>query len=150
MTERVDFYVLDAEDSRQRWVIACRLAEKAYLRELRAVLLANSAGDARALDQLLWTFSDRSFVPHDRFEERLAAESAAPVHLSADAASAPPADVLVNVSDRLPEGFERYRRVAEVIDGEPRRRELARARFKAYRELNLAVETHPLRDGAEP
>jgi DNA polymerase IIIc chi subunit len=64
MTERVDFYVLKSAAEKPRWTIACRLAEKAYLRDMRVVLLSESAADAQALDDLLWTFNDRSFVPH--------------------------------------------------------------------------------------
>jgi len=35
MTERVDFYVLKSSTAKQRWTFACRLTEKAYLRDLR-------------------------------------------------------------------------------------------------------------------
>ena len=150
MTERVDFYVLDREDARQRMIVACRLAEKAYLREQRAVLLAESAGDAEALDGLLWTFADQSFVPHGLVTNGTAADPSAPVQLTADAARAPDADVLVNLSERVPDGFERYPRIAEIVDAEQTRRERARERFKAYRERVQVVETHHLHHGAEP
>ena len=50
MTERVDFYVLDREDARQRMIVACRLAEKAYQRDLRALLLAGTTDEAYAGD----------------------------------------------------------------------------------------------------
>jgi DNA polymerase IIIc chi subunit len=36
MTERVDFYVLENATPQQRWIFACRLAEKAYLSDLRS------------------------------------------------------------------------------------------------------------------
>ncbi len=150
MTERVDFYVLDREDARQRMIVACRLAEKAYLRDLRAVLLADTAGDAEALDALLWTFADPSFVPHGLVVDGAAADPAAPVQLTADAARAPAADVLVNLCDRVPEGFERYARIAEIVDAELGRRERARGRYKTYRDHSLVVETHRLHDGTEP
>ncbi|MDE2295996.1 MAG: DNA polymerase III subunit chi [Gammaproteobacteria bacterium] len=150
MTGRVDFYVLDREDSRQRMVVGCRLAEKAYLRDLRAVLLADTTGDAEALDALLWTFADPSFVPHGLIVNGAAADPSAPVQLTADAARAPAADVLVNLSARMPEGFERYPRIAEIVDAEPGRRERARERFKTYRDHALVVETHRLHDGDEP
>ncbi len=149
MTGRVDFYVLDREDARQRMVVACRLAEKAYLRDLRALLLAESAGEAEALDALLWTFADQSFVPHGLVVDGSAADPSAPVQLTVDAARAPDADLLVNLSDRIPDGFERYPRIAEIVDAEPGRRERARERFKHYREHGVVVETHRLPDGAE-
>ena len=143
MTDRVDFYILNSPTPKQRFTFACRLVEKAYLRGLRVVVLSASAADAKALDDLLWTFNDQSFVPHRlcRDEEPMNAEEA-PVHLSTalDAASA--ADVLVNLSDRLPTGLERFARIAEIIDGDPERRRLGRERFKTYREHQLAPKTH--------
>jgi DNA polymerase-3 subunit chi len=136
---------LNSPTPKQRFTFACRLVEKAYLRGLRVVVLSASAADAKALDDLLWTFNDQSFVPHRlcRDEEPMNAEEA-PVHLSTalDAASA--ADVLVNLSDRLPTGLERFARIAEIIDGDPERRRLGRERFKTYREHQLAPKTHQM------
>ncbi len=67
-----------------------------------------------------------------------------PVHLTADLRSAGSADLLVNLSARMPEQLERFARVAEVIDADPERRRLGRERFKAYRDLKLPLETHQL------
>ena len=53
MTERVDFYVLKSAAPQQRWAFACRLTEKAYLRDLSVVIVSNSPADTRALDDLL-------------------------------------------------------------------------------------------------
>ena len=139
MTERVDFYVLKSSTAKQRWTFACRLTEKAYLRDLKVVLWSDNAADAEALDELLWTFNERSFVPHD-----LAAAGTAPVHLTPDLDAVESADLLVNLSARLPARLERFSRIAEIIDGDDDRRRLGRERFKAYRELKLPVETHQL------
>jgi DNA polymerase-3 subunit chi len=139
MTERVDFYVLKSSTAKQRWTFACRLTEKAYLRDLKVVLWSDTAADAEAIDGLLWTFNERSFVPHD-----LAASGAAPVRLTPNLDAVESADLLVNLSARLPARLERFSRVAEIIDGDDDRRRLGRERFKAYRELKLPVETHQL------
>jgi DNA polymerase IIIc chi subunit len=45
--------------------------------------------------------------------------------------------------------FERYTRVAEIIDADEERRRLGRERFKTYRELKVALETHQLDETAE-
>lgn len=154
MTERVDFYVLGSKSARQRWTFACRLTEKAYLRDLKVVVLGDTAAETEAIDELLWTFSERSFVPHDiyrdsRPQETAAAAVAAPVRLTADLNGVGKADLLVNLSGRLPAGLDRFSRIAEVIDGDEEHRRLGRERFKAYRELKLPLETHQLTDTAE-
>jgi DNA polymerase-3 subunit chi len=156
MTERVDFYVLKSSTAKQRWTFACRLTEKAYLRDLKVVLLSESAADAEVLDELLWTFNERAFVPHElRRPATGAARSAAsgtaasaagpaPVQLTEDLDCIAAADLLVNLSDRLPARLERFARIAEIVDGDAERRTRGRERFKAYRDLKLPVETHQL------
>jgi DNA polymerase III subunit chi len=147
MTERVDFYVLKSATPKQRWIFACRLAEKAYLSDLKVVILQNDPGDARAMDDLLWTFNERSFVPHDLcLDEKF--DAATPVHIGLDGSRLPAVDLLVNLTDRLPTGLERYARVAEIIDADLERRRLGRERFKSYRDLKLALDTHQLDETA--
>jgi DNA polymerase-3 subunit chi len=155
MTERVDFYVLKSSTAKQRWTFACRLTEKAYLRDLKIVLLGDTLAEVEAIDTLLWTFSERSFVPHDIHAGRpsgvpapAAAATSAAVQLTQDLDSVGSADLLVNLSTRLPARLDRFARVAEIIDADEERRRLGRERFKVYRELKLAVETHQLDDAA--
>jgi DNA polymerase-3 subunit chi len=93
------------------------------------------------MDDLLWTFDERSFVPH-----RLCREpgAAAPVALTATAEGAPPADVLVNLRGGPPEMPLRYPRIAEIVDADAERRRLGRERFKFYREMKIPLKTHQL------
>src|SRR5258708_38945386 len=102
MTEGVAFYVLKSAAAPQRWAFACRLTEKAYLRDMRVVIVNDSPADARALDDLLWTFNERSFIPHQICLDEHAPDPAARVYLIALPAATPAADLLVNLSDRLP------------------------------------------------
>jgi DNA polymerase-3 subunit chi len=146
MTERVDFYVLKSSTAKQRWTFACRLTEKAYLRDLKVVLLGDTLAEIEAIDALLWTFSEGSFVPHDIHRGRPSGASA--VQLTQDLDSVGSADLLVNVSTSLPARLDKFARVAEIIDADDERRRLGRERFKAYRHLKLAVETHQLDDAA--
>jgi DNA polymerase-3 subunit chi len=108
------------------------------------VILQADPGEAKALDDLLWTFSERSFVPHDLCLDQ-EFDAATPVHIGLDAATLPAGNLLVNLTDRLPAGLERYARVAEIMDADLERRRLGRERFKSYRDdLKLVLETHKL------
>jgi DNA polymerase-3 subunit chi len=142
MTERVDFYILQSAAATERWTFVCRLTEKAYLRDLRVVILNDTPADARALDDLMWTFNDSSFIPHDVRLDGESMDPAAPVQLTALPAMPPPADLLVNLAARVPENWDRYARIAEIIDADEERRRLGRERFKYYRDLKVALETH--------
>jgi DNA polymerase-3 subunit chi len=149
MTERVDFYVLKTAAAKQRWAFACRLTEKAYLKNLKIVVLSDSLADAQALDELLWTFNERSFVPHKICLDEQAVDHATPVHLTLEPAAIPSADLLVNLGQRLPMQLQGYTRIAEIIDADEERRRLGRERFKAYRDLKLTLETHQIEDSVD-
>ena len=149
MTERVDFYVLKSAAAKQRWAFACRLTEKAYLKNLKIVVVSDTLADAQALDELLWTFNERSFVPHKVCLDEQAVDPATPVHLTLGAGAIPAADLLINLAQQLPAQFQGYTRIAEVIDADEERRRLGRERFKAYRDLKLTLETHQIDESAD-
>jgi DNA polymerase-3 subunit chi len=158
MTERVDFYVLKTAAAPQRLAFACRLAEKAYLRDLRIVIANDTLAEAQALDDLLWTFNERSFVPHRICLDETSADPETKVHLTVGSGTmgsgtmrsgTMDADLLVNLGARLPAHWENYARIAEIIDADEERRRLGRERFKSYRELKVTLETHQLDDTAK-
>jgi DNA polymerase-3 subunit chi len=149
MTERVDFYVLKSAAAKQRWAFACRLTEKAYLRDLSIVIVNDTLADAQALDDLLWTFNERSFIPHKICADENSLDPATKVHLTIDPTVPCAADLLVNLTARLPANWERYPRIAEIIDADEERRRLGRERFKSYRDLKVTLETHQLDETAD-
>ena len=138
MAPRVDFYVLPDSEDRARLVYACRLVEKAFLQDCRVYVHAAGPAEAEAFDELLWTFADRSFVPH----ELAGPAPRSPVVIGCGEPA--DADLLVNLAPDAPAFYERYPRVAEFVDAEPTRRDQGRRRFAWYRERGLAPETHKL------
>jgi DNA polymerase-3 subunit chi len=139
---RVDFYVISEEGSDARLRYACRLAEKAVDHGLRVYLQTASIAEAQRLDELLWTFSDRSFLAH----EIGASPSHPKVMVLLGEGEAPPdyRQVLINLTDRLPSNLEAYERIAEIVDVDAERKRLSRERYKQYRERGCALETHNL------
>ncbi|MGO9931503.1 MAG: DNA polymerase III subunit chi [Steroidobacteraceae bacterium] len=148
MTERVDFYVLKSAAAKQRRTFACRLTEKAYMRELRIVIVSDTLAEAKELDELLWTFNDRSFIPHKICLDEPSIDPSMPVHLTVQSTPAPAADLLVNLAQVLPAQLPQYARIAEIIDADLEHRRLGRERFKAYRDLKFTMETHQIDESA--
>lgn len=94
----------------------------------------------KELDVMLWTFEPLEFLPHCRAAEAPGAVLAAsPVVLADSLRAAPHHEVLLNLGESVPEGFERFERLVEVVtvDGEDRQR--GRARTKHYKDRGYSV-----------
>ena len=139
---RVEFYVLseDAPDARLRW--ACRLAEQAAEEGSHVYLQTAGHAEAQRLDDLLWTYKDGSFLPHEIFAGGPASHPRVMVLLG-DAAPPPShRQLVVNLTDAIPAELEQYERVAEIVDVDPERKRIARERYKQYRERGCTLESH--------
>jgi DNA polymerase III subunit chi len=149
MTGKVDFYVLEDSEPSGRLRLACRIAEKAYLAGQAVLIWHTDPVELAELDDLLWTFADRSFVPH---ETLLApgATTESPVILSAGVVPERRHDVLINLADEVPPFLERVDRVADIVDGAETRRRAGRVRFRAYRDAGVEPETHKMATGFGP
>jgi DNA polymerase-3 subunit chi len=141
---RVDFYILEESSATARLKLACRLAEKAYLAAQTALVWHTDTEELKAFDELLWTFMDGSFVPHEMLTAKASGDDS-PVLLSAG--MAPPADfdIIINLAPDIPGCLSKTRRIAEIIDGDDARRRAGRARFKAYRDLGIQPASHNIR-----
>jgi DNA polymerase III subunit chi len=142
--QRVEFYVIEDNTPVARLKLACRLAEKAFLADQRVRLWHSDGEELKKLDDLLWTFADRSFVPHAIWAPGLSIEDT-PVLLSAGALPECPFDILINLSPEVPACAQQAPRIAEIIDGDDGRRREGRARFKTYRDRGLQPVTHNIR-----
>jgi DNA polymerase-3 subunit chi len=141
---RVDFYVLEDASPFARLKLACRLAEKAYLTAQTTLVWLTDNNELKTFDDLLWTFMDGSFVPHDVLGPN-APGNEAPVLLSTGATPQGKIDMIVNLAPEVPSCLSLTRRIAEIIDGDDARRRSGRARFKAYRDLGVQPATHNVR-----
>jgi DNA polymerase-3 subunit chi len=140
MPPRVDFYVSEAAGADTRLRLACRITEKAYLAKQRVVVLFDDAALLPKFDEMLWTFGDGTFVPHDAVSAGGVCDS--PVALTLGPLPADHADVLINLGSVVPPNFEKFARVAEFLDGRPEVRAAGRERFKVYRGKAIEPQTH--------
>jgi len=142
---QVEFYVLEEVSADARLRLACRLAERACADAQSVFILASSPDEARRMDDLLWTFRDRSFVPHELVEN--AGANAPPVLIGTSLAAAPVREVLVNLAPQMPEGCEAFSRILEPLDADEERRRRGRERYRAYRERGLVPASHTIGPG---
>jgi len=129
---------------------ACRLLRKATRKGAKVAVVA-PAPTLAALDRALWTFDPLEFCPH----VRLAAGAApavrlrpTPIWLLDRAADAPDRDVLLNLGPQVPEGFESFKRIVEIVATGDADRTAGRERWKHYASRGYAITRHEVTDDA--
>lgn len=139
---RVDFYLLSSANDNGKLLAACRLTHKAYRLKHRVYILTKNQDESTSLDRLLWTFHPGSFIPHQTRAEPF--DPALPVLIGHDTPPAEFSDVLISLAPQVPDCFDRFGRVAELVGPDEHERAGARERFRLYRDRGCTVQTHNL------
>lgn len=124
---------------------ACRLLRKAYRSGARVAVFGRPA-DLSRLDQALWAFDARDFVPHARGGGGGAPPAAGlartPIWLMTGPGPAPGCTVAVNLGLDDPEAFRGYERLIEIVSTEAQELQSARRRWRIHREQGAEIEHH--------
>lgn len=126
-----------------RLPFVCRLLRKVQLSGARVAVVGPSAALDR-LDAALWSFEPTEFVPHLRLRGETVPSRLArtPVLLAEAAGPEAGDDVLLNLGAELVPGFERFRRVLEVVSRDAQQMQSGRERFRQYKGQGHAVVHH--------
>jgi DNA polymerase-3 subunit chi len=122
---------------------ACRLLRKAVSSGAKVVVVAHEQ-TLSELDAALWTFSSTDFLAHgdDRSDPSVLAFS--PVVLSSQVDKTPHRQILLNLGEIVPQGFELFARVIDVVTLDEESRHFARGRWKHYLERGYSITRHDL------
>lgn len=142
MTEQVDFYVLQSANPMDRDKFTCRLAQKAFRQGHKIFIHTRDDMSARKIDDLLWTFHDTSFVPHALMGEA----HAAPIIIGYQDHPEQYDDILINLADEVPTFYDRFKRIIEVVCGEPTIKKLSRAHYRFYQEHDCPLKSHDIKE----
>ncbi|HSV35816.1 MAG TPA: DNA polymerase III subunit chi [Ramlibacter sp.] len=120
----------------------CRLLRKAVGRGAKLVVMGEPAL-LRELDAALWTLSPTDFIAHGLMgTSPEAVLIASPVVLAESARGVPHHEVLVNLGAAVPEGFERFERLIEIVTVSDEDRQVGRRRYRHYADRGYAIKTH--------
>lgn len=137
---KVGFYVVQAGAPEQRLQVAVRLADKAFNRGHRVFINTNDEAQARALDELMWSFRPSSFLPHG-----LAGEAHSDgIAIGWDNDPQSHNDLLINLKLEIPKFFSRFNRVAEVVTQDAESLSALRKSWVFYKDRGYQLEKHDL------
>jgi DNA polymerase-3 subunit chi len=160
---QIDFYILTQTTAIARLHYACRLAEKGINQGHRIAIALDNEAQAQTLSDYLWSFKPESFLPHTLqdnkhkqealqhtstdTEKRIAlgdAKRDVPIALTWSEDNEHYHDILINLSQKIPEGFSRYQRAFEIVVQEEECLKITRAHFQFYRERGYPLKSHAL------
>ena len=126
----------------------CRLLRKASQAKAR-VVVAGPQQALQTLDEALWTFSPQSFVAHCWSSDADPKTDLSPVILqpqdnASDDSQMPHHEVLLNLGNTMPQGYETFERVIEVVGLSDEDKTLARERWKQYAHRGYTLVKHDL------
>lgn len=139
---RADFYLIAKPrflDQPMRLV--CELARKSYDSNHWTLILARDAAQAEEIDDLLWSFDDDAYIPHQiagTDEE----DELTPVLIATPDVDAPPRALVINLRDDAYAG--QCERVLEVVPADPAARDPLRERWKQYKARGFEVNKYDM------
>ena len=134
---RADFYLIQKERFREDpLLLVCELAKRGYAANLPMLILARDSAPAEALDDLLWSFEDDAYLPHQVAGDD--EDELCPILIATPEMEVPARPLLVNLRDEVPAGS--FDRVLEVVPADPSARGPLRERWKHYQALGFDVK----------
>lgn len=161
---QIDFYILPdgAHHSHENFI--CRYTAKAYRKGHRIYIYTASREQAMKIDDRLWTFQDTSFLPHQLYNTKtnrqvpiLISFADNPAQLGDPGDPAHPDDpeqpgdpeqfasaILINLTPDVPPFYQRFGRIAEIVESGENSRIKARQRFRHYRAQGHSPKSHTI------
>ena len=139
----VDFYLIDAETEEAQMRFACRLLDKAYSQNNTVYVRILDQALANSMNDMLWTFRDISFVPHDLLTGVYS--SISPIVIGMDEKITKKCDILFNLHPETTAAFCDYKRIVEIVYQEDSWQKLSRQHYKFYKNKGCSINTHDLR-----
>jgi DNA polymerase-3 subunit chi len=149
----INFYVLESDSGQKSLHFACQLLEKGYVKQQQIYVHTQSQEEAARFDALLWTYRDNSFLPHLLYSfadseviQKEEIKNTLPILIGFN--DKPPMhyqDTLFNLSAEIPTFYKQFKQVIEIVFLDPVVQQLARLRYKHYRNQTCEMTTHKLK-----
>ena len=138
---RADFYLIQKARFREEpLLLVCELARKAFDANLSTLVLARDADQAEQLDDLLWSFDEDAYIPHQLAGDD--EDELAPVLIAGPDVDTPMRALVINLRDAAVQG--NVDRVLEVVPADDGARGPLRERWKQYQVRGFDLKKHDM------
>ncbi len=141
MPINITFYHLPYSSIEACGLYICRLTEKVYKKNHRIYIHTSSEHETKTLNDLLWTFKDISFIPHNIYEEN--PTSPAPIQIGYSKKQPNEHnDILINLTSDIPNFYANFKHILEIVPNNINAKETGRKKHKFYQDHDCKLETH--------
>jgi DNA polymerase-3 subunit chi len=135
---RIDFY----SNAEPKLPVACRLVAKIVQQGLRVFVYSPDENTARTFDKLLRTYQAAGFVTGCTGHHAPSSET--PVVIASEDVEIMHHEVMINLHPDSPPSFSRFERLVELVGLGDDDRQLARSRFRFYRDRGYEINHYDL------
>jgi DNA polymerase-3 subunit chi len=94
------------------------------------------------MDNLLWTFRDISFIPHEIYNE--SENNGTPVTIGHGDHFPNHSQVMINLDNKVPEFANKFTRIIEIVESNEKKKEIARQRYRQYKKNDYEIHNHKI------
>lgn len=148
---KVNFYALQQDSDGARLTFACRLAQKAFSLGHKIHIQTASPQQSMQLDDLLWTASPASFLPHSLLDaSNLTDANSSPtqaheaITIGIQAPTQERQDVLINLSEKIDDCHANYAVINEIVLADPGSLKLGREHYRFYQSQQYSLQSHKI------
>lgn len=148
--KQVDFYLISNQVNDAKYKLASRLSNKLLRIGQSALVITDNETATTELDRVMWSFSDTSFVAHERIDQVPKDETFSSNIQIGDANQVSSIllektyNVLINISLETPIFNHKFPRIAEIVDADEDSKTAARIRYKRYQTEGFEIKTHQI------
>ncbi len=138
---RADFYLIDQPRFRSNpLLLVCELAKRAFASGQAALILARTKEQAGQLDEVLWSFDDEAFIPHQLAGEE--DDALTPILIAAPGTLVADRALIINLRDECAGGV--FERVLEVVAADEAERAGSRERWRTYQRAGFELKKNDM------
>ena len=141
--KQADFYLLDQTEKEKSYRWACQWVYSAWKEKRSVYIHCENEVEAKIVDDMLWTFKDTSFIPHQLISAS-DPTNAITIWIGHDAilVTPPATQVLLNLTQNQPDCFSHFAHIIEVVPQAVDERSHAREKYKIYKKAGYECVTH--------
>lgn len=134
---KIDLYLLTHPTFAECFGFVCQLVEKTCQQGHAPLIKLESEQAANSLDELLWSFKDTSFIPH----QRDGLDS-----ISAGSGQGVPLLIQCRLTEK-PAGLDELNaaRLLQIVPNQPNLLQLARQHYRFYQQQGCQLATHQIK-----